>query len=256
VLLLGLAQVAPGPGRALAAEAERLALLAAGERAIVTVAPVVELALEGGGRAVLADLHVPPAMAALVRPTLAPLLERAFVTLPATGQAAGQAPARRDRWDRRVLRPLAADGRPLALALVGAGVALVQPLPPVDAAALQRLLAAEAEAARAGRGLWADPDRVVVRAEAAASRAGQLALIDGVVLQASAQQRYFYLNFGPDWRTDTTARIDRPVLRAMQQAGFDPAVLEGRRVRLRGVVFEENGPMIELWTHLGIEVLP
>jgi hypothetical protein len=27
-------------------------------------------------------------------------------------------------------------------------------------------------------------------------------------------------------------------------------------VRLRGTLFDENGPMIELWTHQGIEILP
>ena len=88
------------------------------------------------------------------------------------------------------------------------------------------------------------------------SGVGRFVLLEGRVLQVSEQQRYLYLNFGTDWRTDTTARVDKDTLRAMQQAGFDPSTLEGRRVRLRGTLFAANGPMIELWTHQGIEILP
>jgi hypothetical protein len=156
------------------------------------------------------------------------------------------------------VRAAAPDGRSLQLALIGAGLALVQPLPGADPAVLAELLAAEAAAERARIGIWRAPEAIVVAAEPAeaAARVGRFGLIEGRVLQARAQQRYFYLNFGPDWRSDTTARIDRDTLRAMQRAGFDPAALEGRRVRLRGTLFAENGPMIELWTHLGIEILP
>lgn len=232
-----------------AALAATIELAAGGAAAIRQATPVVELALEDGGGAVLADIHVPAALADTVAAVLAPFTARA--TLEAVE------PGARDRWDRLVLAP-SPDGPSPQAALVAAGVAVVQPRAASAPAAIARLLAEEATAAAAGRGLWRSIDGAGLRVDAAdaRSRLGGFALIEGVVLQAGAQRRYFYLNFGPDWRTDTTARIDRDALRSMQRAGFDPADLAGQRVRLRGVVFEENGPMIELWTHLAIEVLP
>jgi hypothetical protein len=249
LLLLGLALAIVAPA-ANAAATTTLGLAVGGPAAIRGTAPLVELRLEDGGTAVLADIIVPDHVAGEVAAALAPLLARAEIVA-----AHVAAP---DRYGRLPVRAAAPDGRSLQLALIGAGLALVQPLPGADPAVLAELLAAEAAAERARVGVWRAPGAIVVAAEPAeaAARVGRFGLIEGRVLQARAQQRYFYLNFGPDWRSDTTARIDRDTLRAMQRAGFDPAALEGRRVRLRGTLFAENGPMIELWTHQGIEILP
>jgi hypothetical protein len=249
LLLLGLALAIAAPA-ANAAATTTLGLAVGGPAAIRGTAPLVELRLEDGGTAVLADIIVPGHVAGEVAAALAPLLARAEI--------AAAHVAAPDRYGRLPVRAAAPNGRSLQLALIGAGLALVQPLPGADPAVLAELLAAEAAAERARIGIWRAPEAIVVAAEPAeaAARVGWFGLIEGRVLQARAQQRYFYLNFGPDWRSDTTARIDRDTLRAMQRAGFDPAALEGRRVRLRGTLFAENGPMIELWTHQGIEILP
>jgi hypothetical protein len=249
LLLLGLALAIAAPA-ANAAATTTLGLAVGGPAAIRGTAPLVELRLEDGGTAVLADIIVPEQVAGEVAAALAPLLARAEIVAGHVG-----AP---DRYGRLPVRATAPDGRSLQLALIGAGLALVQPLPGADPAVLAELFAAEAAAERARVGAWRAPEAIVVAAEPAeaGARLGRFGLIEGRVLQTSAQQRYFYLNFGPDWRSDTTARIDRDTLRAMQRAGFDPAGLEGRRVRLRGTLFAENGPMIELWTHQGIEILP
>ena len=228
-----------------------LGLEIGGAAAIARTAPRVELRLEDGRTALLDGIIVPESVAAEVEAVLAPLLARAEIV--ATDGAAV------DRYGRLAVQAAAPDGRSLQVALLEAGLALVQPLPGADSDELDANLEAEARAEGARRGIWRTPAAIVVGAEppnAAATRLGQFALIEGRVLQASAQQRYLYLNFGSDWRSDTTARIDRGVLRVMQRAGFDPEELEGRRVRLRGTLFAENGPMIELWTHKGIEILP
>ena len=247
--LLGLAAVllATPPG---VAGATTLGLAVGGAAAVSRPAPLVELRLEDGGTAVLAHIIVPESVASRVADTLAPLLARALIV------AAGVAEP--DRYARLPVQAASPDGRSLQATLLASGLALVQPLPGADPAILAELLASEALAERAGIGIWRDSGAFIVASEpaAAATRQGQFSLIEGRVLQASDQQRYFYLNFGSDWRTDTTARIDRDTLRAMQRAGFEPAELEGRRVRLRGTLFAENGPMIELWTHQGIEILP
>jgi micrococcal nuclease len=222
-----------------------------GAAAIARIAPRVELRLEDGRTALLDGITVPESVAVEVEAVLAPLLARAVII------AADHAAA--DRHARLAVQAAAPDGPSLQVALLETGLALVQPLPGADTEVLDANLAAEARAEAARRGIWRTPAAIVVGAEpptAALTRVGQFALIEGRVLQASAQQRYLYLNFGSDWRTDTTARIDRGVLRVMQRAGFDPEQLEGRRVRVRGTLFAENGPMIELWTHKGIEILP
>ena len=248
-LLLGLALALVAPA-AIAAASTTLGLAVGGPAAIRGTAPLIELRLEDGGTAVLADIIVPDQVAGEVAAALAPLLARAEIV---AGHVAAP-----DRYGRLPVRATAPDGRSLQLALIGAGLALVQPLPGAEPAVIAELLAAEAAAERARVGIWRAPEAILVPAEPAqaAARLGRFGLIEGRVLQASAQQRYFYLNFGPDWRSDTTARIDRDTLRAMQRAGFDLAQLEGRRVRLRGTLFLQNGPMIELWTHQGIEILP
>ncbi len=247
LVLATLGGVVPGQVRADAAAAE-IRLEAGGAAAIRRLQPVVELDLEDDGVAVLRDLVVPRGVEGELRAFLAPHLA------PASLRLAGPAPA--DRHGRLRVQPLGADGRSLQAELVAAGLALVRPLPDSDPAVLEALLGEERGAEAAGRGLWRRPAEVVVQAADAATRLGRFVLLEGVVLQASRQQRYFYLNFGSDWRTDTTARIDKEALRAMQRAGFDPAVLEGRNVRLRGTLFAENGPMLELWTYRGIEVMP
>jgi endonuclease YncB( thermonuclease family) len=233
-----------------AAQSPMLGLEIGGAAAIARVTPKVELRLEDGRTALLDGIVVPELAAAEVETVLAPLLARAQIV------AVGGAVA--DRYDRLQVQAASPDGRSLQVALLEAGLALVQPLPGADPAVLETQLAAEARAEAARRGIWNNPAAIVVESESdsAASRLGQFTLLEGRVLQASAQQRYFYLNFGPNWRTDTTARIDREVLRTMQRAGFEPEALDGRRVRVRGTLFDENGPMIELWTHQGIEILP
>ncbi len=232
------------------AQSSMLGLEIGGAGAIARVTPKVELRLEDGRTALLDGIVVPEPVAGEIERVLAPLLARAEI------MAVGGAVA--DRWGRLQVQAASPDGSSLQLALLEAGRALVQPLPGADPAVLDEHLAAEARAEAARRGIWRNPAAIVVGSEPAdaADRLGQFTLLEGRILQARAQQRYFYLNFGPDWRTDTSARIDRDVLRAMQRAGFEPESLEGKRVRLRGTLFAENGPMIELWTHKGIEILP
>lgn len=248
ILVAVAAVLAPGGERA-AMAAPALLLEAAGEAAIRRMRPVVELALEDGGSAVLAQLAVPAAAEAEARRLLARLLDRAVLD--------GVGATDIDRYGRTTVTAGAPDGRSPQAALVAAGLALVRPEPGADPVVLADLLAREARAASAGLGIWRQPASWIAGTtpDATAARLGEFVLIEGVVLQASRQQRYFYLNFGADWRTDTSARIDRDTLRGMQRAGFEPQALEGRRVRLRGTLFADNGPMLELWTHHGIEVL-
>lgn len=137
--------------------------------------------------------------------------------------------------------------------LVGRGLALVAPAADVAPDLLADLLAREAGARAAGRGAWATGE--AWPAERVTAQPGRLVLVRGRVRDVARLAEFVYLNFGDDWRRDFTVRLERRRLRALAGAGLDPDALEGREVLVRGVVFEANGPMIELTHPAQIEVL-
>ena len=66
------------------------------------------------------------------------------------------------------------------------------------------------------------------------------------VVDAAKVKKRIYLNFGADWRSDFTIRIDARHLALFRDAGVDLLKLKGKRVRVRGWIKEQNGPLIEL----------
>lgn len=161
-------------------------------------------------------------------------------------------PANTDRYDRLiaqlVIKSAAMEGGEVWVqeALIDAGLARFLAYNDTDDIA-PALLQAEARARGASRGLWSDaahqirdtnPDRLV-------QDVGTLQLVEGRVMDVTRLDNgRTYINFGADWRTDFTVRID-----ARDSGRFDAAALqalEGYRVRVRGVLLEENGPMIRL----------
>jgi hypothetical protein len=106
------------------------------------------------------------------------------------------------------------------------------------------MLAREAEARAARRGLWA-LGAYAVRADAEAGRfTDSFQLVEGRVLKAAAAREVYYLNFGRDFRRDFTVGLDRAALRLFRRAGVDPAALEGKRIRVRGWLVWRGGPYI------------
>ena len=111
------------------------------------------------------------------------------------------------------------------------------------------LLALEAEARAAGRGGWGsgefevldpDPNRL-------AQHLDSRVIVEGRVIDVSPPIRgRVYVNFGLDWRTDFTAVIPRDALGLFEETGLEPARLEGAQVRVRGWLYEENGPMMRI----------
>ncbi|WP_323761662.1 thermonuclease family protein [Maricaulis sp.] len=109
------------------------------------------------------------------------------------------------------------------------------------------LLPVEDRARRAGRGLWAGPDHQVrdTHPDELAQDVGTAQLVEGRVLDAvQLNSGRIYLNFGSDYRSDFTVRIDAADSQAFTDAGLTPDGLVGQRVRVRGWVTDENGPMI------------
>jgi len=123
---------------------------------------------------------------------------------------------------------------------------------------LDQLFAGEGRA-RAGRlGIWANAyysTRAADRPGDLLDRVGHYELVEGQVLLAEKNGSRVYLNFGRFWKEDFTAVIEAPALRLFAGGGFDPLMLEGALVRIRGWVDDRDGPRIEITHPEQIEVL-
>jgi len=136
---------------------------------------------------------------------------------------------------------------------------LVQLYPYPDAAErLPRWQAVEAEARAADAGVWGDYETRLrdVDPDVLIQDVGTIQVVEGRVTDvAELGNGRVYLNFGSDYRTDFTVRIDAEATPGFAQALGEFADLQDRRIRIRGVIREENGPMIVPPNPYRIEVL-
>jgi hypothetical protein len=168
------------------------------------------------------------------------------------GSAPAVAQVGQDRHRTPVVR-VAAGGRDLADALVAEGLAFAAP--GAEAGALSRRRALEGPARAARLGLWADPALAEQPAERVAPSPPRFAVVTGRVARYGTGDRWLYLNFGEDRRTDFTVRVAARARTAFRRAGVDLAALAARRVRVRGWIAEQDGAMMELVSPEQIEVL-
>lgn len=119
------------------------------------------------------------------------------------------------------------------------------------------LLAAEAEARDAKRGIWADP-MVIKNTESPGdilTGIGRFMLVEGKVLSVRQAGATTYLNFGRNWTRDFAVTIPRRALADLAAAGLVPKSLENRRIRVRGFAEVRTGPRIEVLRAGQIELL-
>ena len=117
-----------------------------------------------------------------------------------------------------------------------------------DKACADALLAAEARARAARRGLWADPNFAPLAAEnwrRLQGERGRFALVEGKVLSVRESGGTIYVNFGRRWTRDFSVIILHRNARSFAAAGLAPKALEGQRVRVRGWLERRRGPVIE-----------
>ena len=147
-------------------------------------------------------------------------------------------------------------GTPIQWELLAQGTAFASPIL-TDKTCYAALLAAEAAARTARRGIWADP-AALKNAESRddiLARKGRFAVIEGTVLSARLAGAVFYANFGRQWTRDFAVTISRRRMPAFEAAGIDLKSLKGKRVRVRGWVERRGGPMIEASYPGQIEVI-
>lgn len=150
----------------------------------------------------------------------------------------------RDRRGRLLAQATTEDGVWLQGAMLAAGLARVETFADNRARAAA-MLALEAEARAARRGLWADARFRVLSAQEAERLVDGFHLVEGRVVRVTERRDRLYLEFGADWRRDFTVSVARRARASFRAAGLDPAGLAGARVRVRGWVRVLNGPMIE-----------
>lgn len=157
---------------------------------------------------------------------------------------------RSDRWGRwpgTLWRGNGAAAEDLAGALVGAGLAVVEPAA-LSSPCAKTLLAREDAARRAGLGLWKTGEALLDagKPETILAREGRYAVVEGRISSVRTRTGRTYLNFGTIWTQDFAVTVSKPNLRKFEASGMTWTMLEGRRVRVRGVVAETGGPRIEV----------
>lgn len=162
----------------------------------------------------------------------------------------------RDRFDRLVAAAATPQGD-LAEQLVGAGHLIVWPRAG-QSADFTRLYAAEARARDAGAGGWASGVFQVhgPAPNALAQHLDSPVIVEGIVVDTGeARDGRAFVNFGLDWRTDFTATADRSTRAMFEAEGVDLRALEGARVRVRGWLYDTNGPSISLSHRAQLEII-
>ena len=119
------------------------------------------------------------------------------------------------------------------------------------------LMAAEAAARQARRGIWADPAAIKNPESPGDILAGigQFTVVEGKVLSVRQAGATTYLNFGRNWTRDFAVTIPRRALANLAAAGLEPKALEYKRIRVRGIVEAHTGPRIEVVRAGQIELL-
>lgn len=110
------------------------------------------------------------------------------------------------------------------------------------------LLAAEATARIAGRGIWAGR-AVIKNAESPGdilTRIGQFTVVEGKVQSARQAGATLYVNFGRRWTRDFAVTIPRRAMSSLERTGIPLKSLENRRIRVRGWIEQRGGPRIEV----------
>ncbi len=110
----------------------------------------------------------------------------------------------------------------------------------------------ERHAERSGRELWADGRRLPVYSAAIPdvplAAAGTYGILRGRIVSLGKTRSTRYLNFGRYWKVDftvTLAATDAPLaLEGLAEDGVSFEDLDGRAVEIRGVIEDQDGPLI------------
>lgn len=174
---------------------------------------------------------------------------------PVTYRRVARAPDRWGRWAARI-GIATVPGSSLEYGLVAEGRALVRP-ETGETDCILALLAAETQARAARHGLWADGARLLPANDfAKLSQAyGTYVVAEGFVRNVGVRERLTYLNFGRRWSENLAVAMTKTLWTQAASRSITAPVLEGRRVRVRGVLERGSGPIIRIGRLDEIELL-
>ena len=158
-----------------------------------------------------------------------------------------------DRYGRALAHLVRAAGLWLQGELLAQGMARVYSFRD-NRRLIAEMLDAERNACSAARGIWGHPYYAIRAPEAAAGHVGSFQFVVGRVKDAAIVRKRGYVNFGEDWKTDSTIAIAPREAKLFGPDGEDTLALKGRIVRVRGWIKSFNGAMIEATHPEQIEV--
>ncbi len=118
------------------------------------------------------------------------------------------------------------------------------------------LLALEESARQARRGLWAEQYYAVRNPQSVGVSIGSFQIVQGRIVDVAEVRGRVYLNFGADWRQDFTISIAPKDKKRFERDGIILAGLSGAKVRARGLIRQQNGPILYLDHSQALEILP
>lgn len=142
-------------------------------------------------------------------------------------------PEARDRHDRLLGHLMLADGTSAAEVLLGEGLAVMVAIPP-NVVRVSAHQAAEREARRAKRGMWAETYFSPRRVEDITARDTGFRFITGTVSEVRTSRRYVYLDLGAEF----SLMIPRSAWRRFDAKA---SAWRGRRLIARGWVARRHG---------------
>ncbi|MDP4005286.1 thermonuclease family protein [Methylobacterium sp. NEAU K] len=197
-----------------------------------------EIRLASGARAMLDSLRWPdaPEAAEAARAWLDARRGDGLTVIP-RGQP--------DRWGRERADIEVTDSDiDLAGGLIGAGLAFAD-AGEADSLCRPALRTVE-EAARAQRlGLWRDPVLAATDGPGLRALAGRFAVVEGRIRHVGERSARAYLDFAARGGDGLTVTVSKRTWRMMRAHGLSAASLEGRRVRVRGILEVWRGPTLE-----------
>lgn len=173
-----------------------------------------------------------------------------------TYRRAARSADRWGRWPARIMLTEAGSAEWLGQRLVSEGRALVRP-ESAEAGCIGTLLKAEVQARTASRGIWADGSHPVAADNLArlSQKVGTYVVAEGFVHTVGVRARQTYLNFGRRWTENLTVAMPKSLWTQAASRSMTAPILEGRRLRVRGVLERGSGPMIRLGRLDEIELL-
>lgn len=162
--------------------------------------------------------------------------------------------ARGDRHGRILAHLHTEDGTWAQGEMLGRGLARVYTFPDNRAAA-NEMLGRETAAREAKLGIWTLGYYRVQDADGKVGPPDTYQLVEGTVRQVADVRGRIFLNFGEDYRKDFTATVAPKDVRTFSASGVDIESLQGKKLRLRGWLYERNGPAMDLTHPEQVEVL-